>query len=147
MWWGDDGAEAAQIKKALSNLGTIIKGLARGDRRAGLPYRDSTLTWLLKEGLGGRARMSMLATVAPCADAYVETMSTLKYAERWTRQPATLPSRGPAGSAEQDPSAAAALRAEVQALLSQLGAEGTAAARQVLYQTVADPQQRIAKLT
>lgn len=40
--------ETAQIKKALSNLGIIIKGLSRGDRAVGLPFRDSILTWLLK---------------------------------------------------------------------------------------------------
>lgn len=42
--------ETAQIKKALSNLGIIIKGLSRGDRAVGLPFRDSILTWLLKVG-------------------------------------------------------------------------------------------------
>lgn len=40
--------ETAQIKKALSNLGIIIKGLSKGDRAVGLPFRDSILTWLLK---------------------------------------------------------------------------------------------------
>lgn len=40
--------ETAQIKKALSNLGIIIKGLSRGDTPVGLPFRDSILTWLLK---------------------------------------------------------------------------------------------------
>lgn len=42
--------ETAQIKKALSNLGIIIKGLSRGDSAVGLPFRDSVLTWLLKVG-------------------------------------------------------------------------------------------------
>lgn len=42
--------ETAQIKKALSNLGIIIKGLSRGDTPVGLPFRDSILTWLLKVG-------------------------------------------------------------------------------------------------
>lgn len=40
--------ETAQIKKALSNLGIIIKGLSKGDSAVGLPFRDSILTWLLK---------------------------------------------------------------------------------------------------
>lgn len=53
--------ETAQIKKALSNLGVIIKGLSRGDTPVGLPFRDSILTWLLKVCRGnelvvGRAR-------------------------------------------------------------------------------------------
>lgn len=42
--------ETAQIKKALSNLGIIIKGLSKGDTPVGLPFRDSILTWLLKVG-------------------------------------------------------------------------------------------------
>lgn len=45
--------ETAQIKKALSNLGIIIKGLSRGDTPVGLPFRDSILTWLLKVGRNG----------------------------------------------------------------------------------------------
>lgn len=43
--------ETAQIKKALSNLGIIIKGLSKGSTPVGLPFRDSVLTWLLKVGL------------------------------------------------------------------------------------------------
>lgn len=42
--------ETAQIKKALSNLGIIIKGLSKGSTPVGLPFRDSVLTWLLKVG-------------------------------------------------------------------------------------------------
>jgi Kinesin motor domain len=165
----------AQIKKALSNLGIIIKGLARGDRAAGLPHRDSTLTVLMKECLCGRARATMIATVSPSSTAYVETMSTLKYAERLRSTNALLgagssssataaagtPARdasvgnaalspGVKGDFASDEAAVAAARAaeaEMVALVGQLGAEGSEAARQVLYQTVSDPRQRIAKLT
>ncbi|CAM9662321.1 unnamed protein product, partial [Chrysoparadoxa australica] len=135
--------EMAMIKKALSNLGTIIKSLAKGEKTAGLPYRDSTLTWLLKEALGGRACTTMLATVSPSSDSYLETMNTLKYAERLTR--VRVAGGGMRGSKlAENPER---LQAEMQAVLLQLGAEGSEAVRQVLYQTVADPQQRIAKLT
>jgi Kinesin motor domain len=165
----------AQIKKALSNLGIIIKGLARGDRAAGLPHRDSTLTFLMKECLCGRARATMIATVSPSSTAYVETMSTLKYAERLrstnallgagssssatavagtpardTTAGSTALSPGVRGDFASDEAAVAAARAaeaEMVALVGQLGAEGSEAARQVLYQTVSDPRQRIAKLT
>ena len=46
-----------------------------------MPYRDSALTWLLKDGLGGNARTAMLATISPGAADAGETMSTLRYAD------------------------------------------------------------------
>ena len=47
-----------------------------------IPYRDSVLTWLLKDNLGGNSRTVMIATVSPAADNYEETLSTLRYADR-----------------------------------------------------------------
>ena len=47
-----------------------------------IPYRDSTLTWLLKENLGGNSRTVMVATISPADDNYEETLSTLRYADR-----------------------------------------------------------------
>ncbi len=47
-----------------------------------VPYRDSVLTWLLKDSLGGNAKTIMLATVSPADVHYDETLSTLRYAER-----------------------------------------------------------------
>ena len=47
-----------------------------------IPYRDSTLTWLLKENLGGNSKTVMVATLSPAADNYEETLSTLRYADR-----------------------------------------------------------------
>eukprot|EP00752_Nemacystus_decipiens_P007745 g6923.t2 len=136
--------ETAQIKKALSNLGIIIKGLSRGDTPVGLPFRDSILTWLLKEALSGRAHTTMLATVSPSSKSYVETMNTLKYAERLKKANAHLnkESGGPRISKPSD-----GMKKEMESLVEQLGADGIEAKRQVLYQTVSDPQQRIAKLT
>uniref|UniRef100_A0A667YXF1 Kinesin family member 13B n=1 Tax=Myripristis murdjan TaxID=586833 RepID=A0A667YXF1_9TELE len=64
----------------------IISALA--DQGAGknkskfVPYRDSVLTWLLKDSLGGNSRTAMVATVSPAADNYDETLSTLRYADR-----------------------------------------------------------------
>ena len=43
-----------------------------------MPYRDSTLTWLLKDNLGGNSRTVMVATVSPASDNYEETLSTLR---------------------------------------------------------------------
>uniref|UniRef100_A0A3B3CPF4 Kinesin family member 13A n=1 Tax=Oryzias melastigma TaxID=30732 RepID=A0A3B3CPF4_ORYME len=50
-----------------------------------VPYRDSVLTWLLKDNLGGNSKTAMIATVSPAADNYEETLSTLRYADRAKR--------------------------------------------------------------
>lgn len=47
-----------------------------------MPYRNSVLTHLLKESLGGNARTVMIAAISPSADAYFQSLSTLKYVER-----------------------------------------------------------------
>uniref|UniRef100_A0A672P3K8 Kinesin-like protein KIF13B n=1 Tax=Sinocyclocheilus grahami TaxID=75366 RepID=A0A672P3K8_SINGR len=71
---------------SLTTLGLVISALA--EQGAGknkskfVPYRDSVLTWLLKDSLGGNSRTAMVATVSPAADNYDETLSTLRYADR-----------------------------------------------------------------
>nr|XP_045360872.1 kinesin-like protein KIF13B [Camelus bactrianus] len=71
---------------SLTTLGLVISALA--DQGAGknknkfVPYRDSVLTWLLKDSLGGNSKTAMVATVSPAADNYDETLSTLRYADR-----------------------------------------------------------------
>lgn len=50
-----------------------------------VPYRDSVLTWLLKDNLGGNSKTVMVATLSPAADNYEETLSTLRYADRAKR--------------------------------------------------------------
>ena len=50
-----------------------------------VPYRDSVLTWLLKDNLGGNSKTVMVATVSPSGDNYEETLSTLRYADRAKR--------------------------------------------------------------
>jgi len=77
--------EAANINKSLSALADVIKALTcpkASDEKSFVPYRNSVLTWLLKESLGGNAKTVMLATLSPDAVNYQETLSTLKYAER-----------------------------------------------------------------
>ena len=73
--------EAGSINKSLVALGTVISILASGKRGQHVPYRDSALTWLLKDCLGGNARAAMLATISPTLDDYSETLSTLRYAD------------------------------------------------------------------
>ncbi|XP_034018775.1 kinesin-like protein KIF13B isoform X2 [Thalassophryne amazonica] len=83
---GERLKEGSNINKSLSTLGLVISALA--DQGAGrnkskfVPYRDSVLTWLLKDSLGGNSRTAMVATISPAADSYDETLSTLRYADR-----------------------------------------------------------------
>ena len=81
---GERLKEASAINKSLSALGNVIKALvdlADGKERH-VPYRDSKLTFLLKDALGGRARCSLLACVSPAHVNIEETLSTLKFAQR-----------------------------------------------------------------
>ncbi|XP_034940847.1 kinesin-related protein 4-like isoform X2 [Chelonus insularis] len=80
--------EGANINKSLVALGNVISALAeRGSTShvAGkrfIPYRDSTLTWLLKDSFGGNATTIMLATISPASGSYNETAHTLRFAQR-----------------------------------------------------------------
>ena len=76
--------EGGNINKSLTTLGMVISALAEkcGKKEKFVPYRDSVLTWLLKDNLGGNSRTVMIATISPAADNYEETLSTLRYADR-----------------------------------------------------------------
>ena len=50
-----------------------------------IPYRDSVLTWLLRENLGGNSKTAMLAAISPADINYDETLSTLRYADRYVK--------------------------------------------------------------
>ncbi|XP_063307758.1 kinesin-like protein KIF13A [Pelobates fuscus] len=86
---GERLKEGSNINKSLTTLGLVISSLA--DQAAGkgknkfVPYRDSVLTWLLKDNLGGNSKTAMIATISPAADNYEETLSTLRYADRAKR--------------------------------------------------------------
>eukprot|EP00736_Rhodelphis_marinus_P014512 Rmarinus@m.30099 len=77
--------ESIAINKSLSCLGNVISALAERKTNQFIPYRDSVLTWLLKESLGGNARTIMLAAISPADVNYEETLNTLRYAERTKR--------------------------------------------------------------
>eukprot|EP00081_Caenorhabditis_elegans_P027842 NP_741745.1 Kinesin-like protein [Caenorhabditis elegans] len=70
--------------RSLTTLGMVISALAERNSKKDkfIPYRDSVLTWLLKDSLGGNSRTVMIATLSPAADNYEETLSTLRYADR-----------------------------------------------------------------
>lgn len=88
---GDRLKEGSNINKSLTTLGIVISALAEQGNAAKkgkgsfVPYRDSTLTWLLKDNLGGNSRTVMVATISPAEDNYEETLSTLRYADRAKR--------------------------------------------------------------
>ncbi|XP_068599316.1 kinesin-like protein KIF1A [Brachionichthys hirsutus] len=85
--------EGANINKSLTTLGKVISALAEVDSgpnknkkkkkvESFIPYRDSVLTWLLRENLGGNSRTAMVAALSPADINYDETLSTLRYADR-----------------------------------------------------------------
>ena len=75
--------EANNINKSLSTLGDVIKSLGEPKSRRGhIPYRNSTLTTILRDSLGGNSHVLFIAAVSPCTADYDETISTLKFAER-----------------------------------------------------------------
>ncbi|XP_059297995.1 kinesin-like protein KIN-14I isoform X1 [Lycium ferocissimum] len=77
---GDRLKEAQHINKSLSALGDVISALAQ--KNAHVPYRNSKLTQLLQDSLGGQAKTLMFVHISPEPDAVGETISTLKFAER-----------------------------------------------------------------
>ncbi|XP_065428668.1 kinesin-like protein KIF14 isoform X5 [Chrysemys picta bellii] len=77
--------EGASINKSLLTLGKVISALSEMSqfkRKCFIPYRDSVLTWLLKESLGGNSKTAMIATISPTAAHVEETLSTLRYASQ-----------------------------------------------------------------
>ncbi|CAG7872234.1 unnamed protein product [Brassica rapa] len=77
---GDRLKEAQHINKSLSALGDVISSLSQ--KNAHVPYRNSKLTQLLQDSLGGSAKTLMFVHVSPEAETVGETISTLKFAER-----------------------------------------------------------------
>ncbi|CAI2351015.1 unnamed protein product [Caenorhabditis sp. 36 PRJEB53466] len=78
---GDRLKEATKINLSLSALGNVISALVDGKSKH-IPYRDSKLTRLLQDSLGGNTKTIMIACVSPSSDNYDETLSTLRYANR-----------------------------------------------------------------
>ena len=83
--------EGAHINKSLVTLGSVISALSEASggkdgagskKKVFIPYRDSVLTWLLKDSLGGNSKTIMIATISPAEVNHGETLSTLRYANR-----------------------------------------------------------------
>lgn len=82
------GATGAQLKEAqsinlsLMTLGRVISVLAKGGQPAHIPYRESKLTQLCRDFIGGNAKTFVLATVSPSVSERGETLGTLGYANQ-----------------------------------------------------------------
>jgi len=80
---GERAKEGISINCGLLALGNVISALGDTSRKVlHVPYRDSKLTRLLQDSLGGNSRTIMIACISPCDRDFVETLNTLKYANR-----------------------------------------------------------------
>ncbi|XP_072321500.1 kinesin-like protein KIF18A [Eucyclogobius newberryi] len=85
--------EGANINRSLLALGNVINALADPkSKKAHIPYRDSKLTRILKDSLGGNCRTVMIANISPSSKSYDDTHNTLKYANRAKEIKSTLKS-------------------------------------------------------
>ncbi|RYH05396.1 hypothetical protein EON65_44795, partial [archaeon] len=74
--------ESKQINKSLTMLGYVISALTEAKDRQHIPYRNSKLTRMLEDSLGGNCKTTMMAMISPAMEAMLETISTLKFANR-----------------------------------------------------------------
>ncbi|TMX02738.1 hypothetical protein EJD97_020165 [Solanum chilense] len=82
---GERLKEAGNINRSLSQLGNLINILAevsQTGKHRHIPYRDSKLTFLLQESLGGNAKLAMICAISPSQSCKSETLSTLRFAQR-----------------------------------------------------------------
>ena len=80
---GDRLKEGSNINKSLMILGKCISILAQkcsGNKSLVVPYRESKLTFILRNALGGNSKTTMIAALSPASVNYEETLSTLRYA-------------------------------------------------------------------
>jgi hypothetical protein len=77
---GDTLVEGANINKSLTTLGMCLSRLAEAaeGKKGHIPFRDSQLTWILNDSLGGNSRTAMLANISPADINFEETLSTLR---------------------------------------------------------------------
>ncbi|GLC49371.1 hypothetical protein PLESTB_000212300 [Pleodorina starrii] len=113
--YGDERVnEMTSINGSLSALGSVVAALT--ERRTHVPYRDSRLTHLLQDSLGGNCRTTVLATLSPSVDAFEESCSTLRFADR-----ARAIANNPVVNASRDMGSILALKErEIQRLRSML---------------------------
>ena len=138
--------EGAEINRSLSTLGRVIAALA--DQSTGkskgkgsqVPYRDSILTWLLKDSLGGNSLTAMIAAISPADINFDETLSTLRYADSAKRIKNNA-------VVNEDPNARMIreLKEELAQLRSKLSSGGTIAGEQ--YSADTPPEKQMVSIT
>jgi kinesin family protein 3/17 len=74
--------ESKKINQSLSALGNVIAALTENKTRSHIPYRDSKLTRLLEDSIGGNCKTTMMAMITPCSESFLESQQTLKFATR-----------------------------------------------------------------
>ncbi len=74
--------ESKKINQSLSCLGNVIAALTDQKPRSHIPYRDSKLTRILEDSIGGNCKTTMMAMISPSSEAFAESQSTLKFATR-----------------------------------------------------------------
>lgn len=74
--------ESKKINQSLSALGNVIAALTDVRKRTHIPYRDSKITRILEDSLGGNCKTTMFAMITPAFESYQESLSTLKFANR-----------------------------------------------------------------
>eukprot|EP00817_Percolomonadidae_sp_ATCC50343_P002288 CAMPEP_0117430020 /NCGR_PEP_ID=MMETSP0758-20121206/9541_1 /TAXON_ID=63605 /ORGANISM="Percolomonas cosmopolitus, Strain AE-1 (ATCC 50343)" /LENGTH=864 /DNA_ID=CAMNT_0005217585 /DNA_START=188 /DNA_END=2782 /DNA_ORIENTATION=+ len=117
---GERLKEGAAINLSLTTLGNVINALADQKSSSGfIPYRNSTLTYLLKESLGGNSKTIMIATISPAQYNEEETLSTLRYANRAKN----IKNRAKVNQDETS-KIIASLKDEIDRLKSQMGTGG-----------------------
>lgn len=119
--------ESVNINQGLLALGNVISALGDPRRRASVrhvPYRESKLTRMLQDSLGGNSRTVMIACISPADNNFEETLGTLKYANR-ARNIKNRPIVNVDTTPAVDASALAALQEQVLALQTKLEQQGT----------------------
>ncbi|KAH7822855.1 kinesin 3 [Monocercomonoides exilis] len=119
---GERLAEANAINKSLSALGNVISALAEHSKGKNtfVPYRDSTLTRMLQDSLGGNSKTIMIAAMSPASSNYDEGVSTLQYADR-----AKQIKNKPVVNESETDKLIKELRAQLEQLQQQLAAGGS----------------------
>ncbi|KJE92208.1 kinesin-like protein KIF22 [Capsaspora owczarzaki ATCC 30864] len=139
---GERMKESGAINKSLFVLGKVIDALNKNDAR--IPYRDSKLTRLLQDSLGGNSAACMLTNIAPCGALYMDTLMCLNYASK-SRSIVNKPVVNPPVVDAVPPAAAAALKRPMFAF--KRSAENDDTAQQQLRKKTATDDNAVAATT